>query len=147
MMRVAKNEVSDEELREAHKKLQFKIRKNTCVKCELRYDKQNAFHMATPVVLPRRNNAHLNSHNCDQSMTNNSNTDLSLCFNPGQVAAYIIGHLCKAKTNLKAIEDVISRVMDSFSDGGDRDDTPAAVFVQRCVNAAIAAWNITQRGI
>ena len=101
--------------------------------------------MATPVVLPRRNNANINSHNRDQTLTNNGNTDLSLCFNPGQVAAYIIGYLCKAKTNLKAIGDIIHRVMESFADGGSRDDTPAAVFVQRCANAAIAGQSYSSQ--
>ena len=80
--------------------------------------------MATPVVLPRANNESVNSHNRDQTLTNNGNTDLSLCFNPGQVAAYIIGYLCKAKTNIKTIEDIVRRVMQSFSDGGERDGTP-----------------------
>jgi hypothetical protein len=151
--RVAKGKVNDAEIKLARTRLQFQIREETCVKYELRYDKQNSLRMATPVVLPRRNNESINSHNRDQTLTNNGNTDLSLCFNPGQVAAYIIGYLCKAKTNIKVIEDVIRRVGESFSEDGARDDTPAAVFVQRCVNAAIAgqsysgqnaAWNIMQ---
>ena len=94
---VAQGKVTNDRLKAAHNKLQFRIQEKTCVKCELRFDKKNAFRMATPTVLPRRNNSSINSHNRDQSFTNNGNTDLSLCFNPGQVAAYIIGYLCKAK--------------------------------------------------
>lgn len=108
------------------------------VEYTLRYDTNGTFVMASPVVVPRRNNTAINQHNAAETILNEGNTDKQLCLNPGAVAAYLIGYVCKKKVTLKEMTKTVRRVLRSFGDGI-RDEESAASFIQRCVSAALAA--------
>ena len=117
----------------------FEIIDPARVEHSTRFDKNGNFRMAPAHVIGPRNNPSINTHNRDQTLLNNGNTDLKHPINPGAVRHYTIGYLCKSHVTLKETEKAVQRVNKSIQMDPNMKDEPAAKAIQRMVSAAVAA--------